>query len=153
MINSTSPIDNIGFINFGIEITDAEYTLFTDKHYSEVISLYIPKPLITKQMAITIARNICEKIDREYVTMYISKDTIRIDSIRNIIGEYVFNKQTTQEQRLTTPSGWLVFVDLCNVANWGHSCKYIFIVDETKYYICDDSCPPANVNMEEIMGV
>ena len=64
------------------------------------------------------------KIDKQYSEIYISNSPLRIHDVKDTFGKQIFN------DHLNT-MGWLVFIDLCKIANWSHPCEYLFVVSST----------------------
>jgi hypothetical protein len=132
-----------------LDVFDISY----DKYEIYEESLREDFGLTEEQSDTTIRISLCEK---EYIANYakmyekalcevsVSKTICAISEIHDLRGDRVFDREAAWY-------GWFVFVDENILANWGHSCKYIFYIDSDNVYEAEDTMPPANTIAMEVI--
>jgi len=104
----------------------------------------IPVP-ISKQEVTSLLLLLSVDYNRQYTDLYISVDSLYLNNVRDTFGKPIFNNHKNV-------MGWLVFIDLCNIANWSHQCEYWFVISSNEILKrCDEQWKPESIiNLEKI---
>lgn len=87
--------------------------------------------VMMKADAVCVAESIFKESKSEYAALQISRDALKAGCVTDYFGNKIFCSLNENV------SGWLVFFDPTPFANWDHPCKYLFVIDEDNYEICD----------------
>jgi hypothetical protein len=101
--------------------------------------MQIYKSVMPKSQVCDYAINLID----EYKKVEITNTTHAITEIFDISGEPVFAEKAAM-------FGWLIFIDNNILANWGHDCEYIFLIDRNMKFHSRKTMPPMNLSMEEV---
>ena len=116
-------IDYIDVSSYFLDV-DFEFSRYASFFDDEKGMQVLMNNVISKPRAIDKALDYFEKERNLFANLYVSEDSMECGVIRDYCGIKIF------PQIDDDISGWLFFYDPTPFANWGHTCKYLFIVNE-----------------------
>ena len=84
--------------------------------------------MISKNDAIDFIKGKCGRERNKYSSLSVSRDALNMLSIRDFVGEKIFDKDNERY------CGWLFQYDPTPFANWYHECCYYFVISQSCYY-------------------
>lgn len=112
---------DVGSYFFGMNYNLSKYARFFDDEKDMQVLM---NDVISKPRAKDKALEIFDEERNQFTSLYVSQDSLECGAIRDYRGEKIFPEIDEDV------SGWLFLFDPTPFANWGHTCKYLFVVNE-----------------------